>query len=68
LLGGGNRRVGICHDDIHAESNQLDGKIGEPFGPSTRRPMFDNEVPSFHVTEVSEALLKCLGPWLDLLG
>jgi hypothetical protein len=30
--------------------------------------MIDNEVLSFYVAEVAEALLKCLGPWRDLLG
>jgi hypothetical protein len=47
-------------DDVHVETNKVDGKRGQPLGHAIGIPVFDDDVLTVRVPELAEPQLECL--------
>jgi hypothetical protein len=55
-LDGGDRVIRAGHDHVHLQAHQLGSGLGDPLGPAFAEPPFHDDVSSFHVPVLSQAL------------
>src|SRR5262249_49341796 len=54
-------RSGTCCDNyVEFEADELDSELGPSLALASRRSVFNGNVPTFHVAEITQPLQKCL--------
>jgi hypothetical protein len=50
------RQIGGGHDHGHVQAHQFGGNLGHPLGPVVAEPALDDDVLSFDISALSQAL------------
>jgi hypothetical protein len=56
-----NPRIGGRHDDVHLQAHQLGGDFGYPLGLGFGEPAFHDDVSTFPISMLSQALIERCG-------
>jgi hypothetical protein len=60
LLGGQRSRRASRQEDLHLETDQFSGELGETIVPSLSPPVLDKDILPLDVAEVTKTLAECI--------